>query len=142
MGFFEAAKKFVTDPENIARARALATEQNVDLAAGKLRQLAPEQIRGAVDGLAAKAKEWGGAEDEKPAAVTDGAPEAEPEETPAEQPDAKPEEASAAAPDAEPDTVSDTVSDSEPEAGPGAEPADDEPAGEGTAHQGEAESRA
>ncbi|GAB3170023.1 hypothetical protein GCM10027059_35860 [Myceligenerans halotolerans] len=69
MGFFEAAKAFVTDPENIARAKALATDENVDMAAGKLKQLAPEQARGALDGLAEKAKEWGGPEDEEPAAA-------------------------------------------------------------------------
>lgn len=71
MGFFEAAKNFVTDPENIAKVKALATDKNVDLAAGKLRELAPEQVRGAVDGLAEKAKEWGGPEDEEPAAKAD-----------------------------------------------------------------------
>ncbi|MBO0610610.1 hypothetical protein [Myceligenerans salitolerans] len=69
MGLFEAAKNFVTDPENIARAKELLTDENVDAAAGKLKELAPEQVRGAVDGLAEKAKEWGGPEDEAPAAA-------------------------------------------------------------------------
>lgn len=124
MGFFEAAKKFVTDPENIARAKALATEQNVDLAAGKLKQLAPEQIRGAVDGLAAKAKEWGGSEEEKPAAASDGKPEAGPGKAP-EQP--------AAASDAEPE--------SKPDGKPDAEPGG-AASGEASGHQGEVEARA
>ncbi|GAA1871413.1 hypothetical protein [Myceligenerans crystallogenes] len=62
MGLFDAAKDFVTDPENIAKAKELATDENVDMAAGKLRELAPEQADGAIDGLADQAKAWGGDE--------------------------------------------------------------------------------
>lgn len=67
MGLFDAAKNFVTNPDNIAKAKELLTDENVDAAAGKLRELAPEKARGAVDGLAEKAKEWGGPESEAPA---------------------------------------------------------------------------
>lgn len=65
MGLFDKAKEMATDPENVAKAKELLTDENVDAAAEKLKELAPEQARGAVDGLAAKAKEWGGAEDGK-----------------------------------------------------------------------------
>lgn len=64
MGLFDAAKEFATNPENIAKAKALATDENVDKIAEKLKGLAPEQARGAVDAAAAKAKEWGGPENE------------------------------------------------------------------------------
>ncbi|WP_201845538.1 hypothetical protein [Myceligenerans indicum] len=94
MGFFDAAKNFVTDPANIARAKALATDENVDLAARKLKELAPEQVRGAVDGLAAKAKEWGGPDEEPATSSGEKAPGDKPDEkAPEEKPDEKaPEE--------------------------------------------------
>ncbi|GAB4085855.1 hypothetical protein GCM10028784_24850 [Myceligenerans cantabricum] len=71
MGLFDKAKELATDPATIAKVRELATDENVDKVTDKLKDVAPEQARGAIDGLAGKAKEWGG-EDEAPDAAGSG----------------------------------------------------------------------
>jgi hypothetical protein len=60
MGLFDKAKDMATDPENVERAKKLLTDENVDAAAEKLKDIAPDQVDGAIDGLADKAKKLGG----------------------------------------------------------------------------------
>lgn len=60
MGLFDKAKEFVTDPDNVAKAKEQLTDENVDAATDKLKELAPDKADGAIDSLGDKAKEWGG----------------------------------------------------------------------------------
>lgn len=60
MGLFDKAKDMATDPENIEKAKELLTDENVDAATDKLKEVAPDQADGVIDGLADKAKELGG----------------------------------------------------------------------------------
>jgi len=60
MGLFDKAKDFVTDPDNVAKAKEQLTDENVDAATDKLKELAPDKADGAIDSLGDKAKEWGG----------------------------------------------------------------------------------
>ncbi|MFI2488535.1 hypothetical protein ACH47X_16630 [Promicromonospora kroppenstedtii] len=63
MGLFDKAKEFVTDPDNVAKAKEQLTDENVDAATDKLKGFAPDQADGAIDSLGEKAKEWGGPEE-------------------------------------------------------------------------------
>lgn len=60
MGLFDKARDMATDPENVEKAKELLTDENVDAATEKLKDIAPDQADGAIDGLADKAKEFGG----------------------------------------------------------------------------------
>ncbi len=59
MGLFDKAKEFVTDPDNIEKAKEQLTDENVDAATDKLKQLAPDQVDSAIDTLGDKAKDFG-----------------------------------------------------------------------------------
>jgi hypothetical protein len=64
MGLFDKAKEFVSDPDNVAKAKEQLTDENVDAASDKLKEFAPDKADGAIDSLGERAKEWGG--DEQP----------------------------------------------------------------------------
>ncbi|MEV0949265.1 hypothetical protein [Promicromonospora sp. NPDC050249] len=64
MGLFDKAKEFVTDPDNIEKAKEQLNDGNVDAATDKLKEVAPDKADGLIDSLGEKAKEWGG--DEQP----------------------------------------------------------------------------
>ena len=59
MGLFDKAKEFVTDPDNVAKAKEQLTDENVDAATDKLKEFAPDKADGAIDALGEKAKEFG-----------------------------------------------------------------------------------
>ena len=59
MGLFDSAKDFLTDPDNLAKAKEQLTDENVDAATDKLKELAPDQADGAIDSLGEKAKDFG-----------------------------------------------------------------------------------
>ncbi|MFI6425888.1 hypothetical protein [Promicromonospora sp. NPDC050880] len=59
MGLFDKAKEFVTDPDNVAKAKEQLTDENVDAATDKLKEFAPDQADGAIDTLGEKAKDFG-----------------------------------------------------------------------------------
>ena len=59
MGLFDKAKEFVTDPDNVAKAKEQLTDENVDAATDKLKEFAPDQADGLIDGLGDKAKDFG-----------------------------------------------------------------------------------
>ena len=59
MGLFDKAKEFVTDPDNIEKAKEQLTDENVDAATDKLKELAPDRVDGAIDTLGDKAKDFG-----------------------------------------------------------------------------------
>lgn len=59
MGLFDKAKEFVTDPDNVAKAKEQLTDENVDAATDKLKEFAPDQADGAIDALGEKAKDFG-----------------------------------------------------------------------------------
>ena len=63
MGLFDKAKEFVSDPDNVSKAREQLTDENVDAASDKLKEFAPDKADGAIDSLGTRAKEWGGPED-------------------------------------------------------------------------------
>jgi hypothetical protein len=67
MGLFDKAKEFVTNPENVEKAKEQLTDENVDAATEKLKSFAPDQADGAIDAAGEKAKEWGGPEEQAPA---------------------------------------------------------------------------
>lgn len=58
MGLFDKAKEFVTDPDNVAKAKEQLTDENVDAATDKLKELAPDKADGAIDSLGEKAKDF------------------------------------------------------------------------------------
>ncbi|WP_125777829.1 hypothetical protein [Antribacter gilvus] len=57
---FDKAKDFVTDADNVEKAKGYLTDENVDGAAEKLKEFAPDNVDGFVDTAADKAKEFGG----------------------------------------------------------------------------------
>jgi hypothetical protein len=59
MGLFDKAKEFVTDPDNLAKAKEQLTDENVDAATDKLKDIAPDKADGAIDTLGQKAKDFG-----------------------------------------------------------------------------------
>jgi len=59
MGLFDKAKEFVTDPDNLAKAKEQLTDENVDAATDKLKEIAPDKADGAIDALGEKAKDFG-----------------------------------------------------------------------------------
>ncbi|MEV0889777.1 hypothetical protein [Promicromonospora sp. MEB111] len=59
MGLFDKAKEFVTDPDNVAKAKEQLTDENVDAATDKLKEFAPDKADGAIDALGEKAKDFG-----------------------------------------------------------------------------------
>ena len=59
MGLFDKAKEFVTDPDNLAKAKEQLTDENVDAATDKLKEFAPDKADGAIDALGEKAKDFG-----------------------------------------------------------------------------------
>ncbi|GAB4085856.1 hypothetical protein GCM10028784_24860 [Myceligenerans cantabricum] len=59
MGLFDKAKDMASDPENIDAVKEHLTDENIDGAADKLKDIAPDQASGAIDGLADKAREFG-----------------------------------------------------------------------------------
>ena len=59
MGLFDKAKEFVTDPDNVAKAKEQLSDENVDAATDKLKELAPDKADGAIDALGEKAKDFG-----------------------------------------------------------------------------------
>jgi hypothetical protein len=59
MGLFDKAKEFVTDPDNVEKAKEQLTDENVDAATDKLKEFAPDQADGAIDALGDKAKDFG-----------------------------------------------------------------------------------
>ncbi|GAA2225464.1 hypothetical protein GCM10010413_20160 [Promicromonospora sukumoe] len=59
MGLFDKAKEFVTDPDNLAKAKEQLSDENVDAATDKLKELAPDKADGAIDTLGQKAKDFG-----------------------------------------------------------------------------------
>ena len=59
MSLFDKAKDFVTDPDNLEKAKEQLTDENVDAATDKLKELAPDQADGASDALGDKAKDFG-----------------------------------------------------------------------------------
>lgn len=59
MGLFDQAKDFVTDPDNIEKAKEQLNEGNVDAATEKLKEVAPDQADGLIDQLGEKAKDFG-----------------------------------------------------------------------------------
>lgn len=58
MGLFDKAKEFVTDPDNVQKAKEQLTDERVDGATDKLKDLAPDQADGAIDSLGDQVKEW------------------------------------------------------------------------------------
>ncbi|MFD6445906.1 hypothetical protein ACFWEJ_12450 [Promicromonospora sp. NPDC060204] len=58
MGLFDKAKEFVTDPDNVAKAKEQLTDENVDAATDKLKEFAPDKADGAIDSLGEKAKDF------------------------------------------------------------------------------------
>ncbi|MFI2364971.1 hypothetical protein [Promicromonospora sp. NPDC019610] len=58
MGLFDKAKEFVTDPDNVAKAKEQLTDENVDAATDKLKEIAPDKADGAIDSLGEKAKDF------------------------------------------------------------------------------------
>ncbi|GAA1871418.1 hypothetical protein [Myceligenerans crystallogenes] len=59
MGLFDSAKDMANDPENQEKLKGLASEENVDKAAEKAKDIAPDQADGGIDDLADKAKDFG-----------------------------------------------------------------------------------
>lgn len=78
MGLFDKAKDFVSDPDNVAKAKEQLTDENVDAASDKLKQFAPDQADGAIDSMGDRAKDWGGPEEsaQEPAAQREAQPQA------------------------------------------------------------------
>jgi hypothetical protein len=64
MGLFDKAREFVTDPDNVAKAKEQLTDERVDGATDRLKELAPDRVDGAIDSLSDRAKDWNG--DEQP----------------------------------------------------------------------------
>ena len=60
VGLFDKAKDFVSDPDNVAKAKEQMTEENVGSATDKLKEFAPDQADGAIDSLGERATAWGG----------------------------------------------------------------------------------
>lgn len=65
MGLFDKAKEFVTDKDNVEKAREQLTDERVDAATDRLKGMAPDQADGAIDQLGDRAKDWGGNEQEE-----------------------------------------------------------------------------
>jgi len=63
MGLFDKAKEFVTDPDNVAKAKEQITDERVDDATDRLKGLAPDKADGAIDALGDRAKEWNGTDE-------------------------------------------------------------------------------
>lgn len=59
MGLFDKAKEFVTDPDNIEKAKEQLNDGNVDAATEKLKEVTPDQADGLIDSLGEKAKDFG-----------------------------------------------------------------------------------
>lgn len=62
MGLFDKAKDMAGDSENIEKVKGALSDENVDGATEKVKDVAPDQADGAIDGLSDKAKEFGGGE--------------------------------------------------------------------------------
>ncbi|HEV6953416.1 MAG TPA: hypothetical protein VKY86_09210 [Promicromonospora sp.] len=65
MGLFDKAKDFVTDKDNVEKAREQLTDERVDAATDRLKDLAPDKADGAIDQLGDRVKAWGGNEQEE-----------------------------------------------------------------------------
>ncbi|MFD7022718.1 hypothetical protein [Promicromonospora sukumoe] len=63
MGLFDKAKEFVTDPDNVAKAKEQLTDERIDGATERLKELAPDKADGAIDSLGERAKDWNGTEE-------------------------------------------------------------------------------
>ena len=60
MGLFDKAKDMASDSENIEKAKGALSDENIDAASDKLKDVAPDKADGAIDSLADKAKKLGG----------------------------------------------------------------------------------